>query len=118
MKLFLLHSSNESGSSERRLNAFSSPANSSTRCWTACCSCSNSSRKLTIFRSNSDTMGRLWKRLQNMWGQHLFLWCTITQPRGGGTGCSWHTLKEQSSVRLAHWQLRQGSMVGTSEPSP
>lgn len=51
-----------------------------------------------------------------MYGQHESRFFTITQPRGGGNGCSGHIRNAHIKFAFIHLQFRHGSIVGTNEP--
>lgn len=58
----------------------------------------------------------LWSFEHVRYEQHESRFCTITQPRGGGTSCSGHTRNAHIKFELRHLQFRHGSGVGTNEP--
>lgn len=97
-------------SSMRRSNAFCENIR-------FCIFCSYHLRScVTTLRFLSSDPYSVWYFEHVRYGQHVSRFCTTTQPRGGGIGCSGHTRNAQIKFALMHLQLRHGSTVGTNEP--
>lgn len=58
----------------------------------------------------------VWSFEHVIYGQHESRFCIVTQPRGGGNGCSGQTRNAHIKFALTHLQFRHGSMVGTNDP--